>query len=94
MKELKIKPTLTRISSKGQLVIPQNIRTEMKIKEGNVFAVLAPKKNTLILKKIESQISKEDLETLRGLEKAWKQIEEGKYKIYTKKEFLKKLKEW
>jgi AbrB family looped-hinge helix DNA binding protein len=94
MKTMKIKSELTRISSKGQIVIPQNIRTEMRIKEGNVFAVLTPKKDTLILKKIESKISKEDLETLRGLEKAWKQIEEGKYRKYTREEFLKKLEKW
>jgi len=94
MKAMKTKTEITRISSKGQIVIPQNIRTEMKIGEGSVFAVLTPKKDTLVLKKIESQISKDDLETLRGLERAWKQIEEGRYKKYTREEFLKKLKEW
>ena len=94
MKQIKIKPELTRISSKGQIVIPKDIRMEMKIKEGSVFAVLTPKKDILILKKIESQISKEDLETLRGLERAWKDIEEGRYKKYSREEFLKKLEKW
>jgi len=94
MKTMKTKIEITRISSKGQIVIPQSIRNQMSIGEGSVFAVLSPKKDTLVLKKIESQISKEDLETLRGLERAWKQIEEGKYRKYTREEFLKKLEKW
>jgi len=94
MKTIKAKTEITRISSKGQIVIPQSIRSQMRIGEGSMFAVLTPKKDTLVLKKIESQISKDDLETLRGLERAWKDIEEGRYKKYSREEFLKKLEKW
>lgn len=90
----KIKPELTKVSSKGQLVIPQAIRTEMKIKEGSVFAVMHPKKDTLILKRIKIPINREDLDILNKIEKAWKDIEKGKYKKYVLEDFLKKLKKW
>jgi len=42
----------TRASSKGQVVIPQDIREELGIKEGTPFAV-AVQDRTIVLKKIE-----------------------------------------
>jgi len=47
-------PEFTRISSKGQLVIPGNIRKELKIKEGDVFATMCHKNGLIILKKMEN----------------------------------------
>ena len=49
----------TKMSSKGQIVIPQDIREEIKAKEGTIFAVLGSN-DTIILKKIETP-SKETL---------------------------------
>ncbi len=49
----------TRMSSKGQVVIPQEIREEIEAHEGAVFAVVGSK-DTIILKKIVTP-SKEDL---------------------------------
>lgn len=49
----------TKMSSKGQIVIPQDIREEIKAKEGTIFAILSSN-DTIILKKIETP-SKEDL---------------------------------
>ena len=49
----------TKMSSKGQIVIPQDIREELNAKEGTVFVVINTK-DTIILKKIETP-SKEDL---------------------------------
>ncbi|OYT53059.1 MAG: AbrB family transcriptional regulator [Candidatus Altiarchaeales archaeon ex4484_2] len=43
---------LTRISGKGQLVIPQEIRKQLKIKKGTRFAVYG-QDDTVILKKIQ-----------------------------------------
>ncbi len=40
------------MSSKGQIVIPQDIREEMDLKEGETFAVIASR-DTLLFKKIE-----------------------------------------
>ena len=49
----------TKMSSKGQIVIPQDIREEIKAKEGTIFAILSSN-DTIILKKIETP-SKETL---------------------------------
>ena len=48
-----------KMSSKGQIVIPQDIRKEIKASEGTVFAVISSK-DSLILKKLTTP-SKEDL---------------------------------
>jgi AbrB family looped-hinge helix DNA binding protein len=40
--ELEI-PELTKVSSKGQIVIPTDIRRRLGIKKGSVFAVIAKK---------------------------------------------------
>ncbi len=48
-----------RMSSKGQIVIPQDVREELDVDEGTVFAVVGSK-DTIILKKITTP-SKEEL---------------------------------
>lgn len=48
-----------RMSSKGQIVIPQDIRDEVQVAEGTVFAVVGTK-DTIILKRITTP-SKEEL---------------------------------
>ncbi len=48
-----------RMSSKGQVVIPQGIREEVHVDEGTIFAVVGTK-DTIILKKI-AMPSKEEL---------------------------------
>ena len=48
-----------RMSSKGQIVIPQDVREEIHVEEGTVFAVVGTK-DTIILKKITTP-SKEEL---------------------------------
>ena len=42
----------TKMSSKGQIVIPQDVRNEINAEEGTVFLVMASG-DTLILKKVE-----------------------------------------
>jgi len=86
-------PELTKASSKGQIVIPTDIRRKMKIKEGSVFAISA-KKNILVLKKLDTNMKPEDLKTLKLLEEAWEDIEKGRYKIYSKETFFKEFKKW
>ena len=54
----------TKMSSRGQIVIPQDIREEIKASEGTVFSVVSAK-DTIILKKVYTP-SKEDL--IRELE--------------------------
>ena len=86
-------PELTRVSSKGQLVIPQDIRKKLDIKEGNTFAVTS-KDDLVILKKIKNPILKEELRILNEVEEAWKEIEKGECIKTTKEDFLKELEEW
>ena len=61
---------LTKISSKGQVVIPKVVRDLLDIKEGEVFAVLGWR-DTIIMKRVELP-SESDLEAIlkRGHEHA------------------------
>lgn len=54
-----------RMSSKGQVVIPQDVREELQVDEGTVFAIVGSK-DTIILKKIVLP-SKEELIKSLGL---------------------------
>ena len=84
---------ITKVSSKGQIVLPKNIRKELNIKKGSLFA-LTTKGKLIMLKKIEKPILKEDLITLKNVEKAWREIESGKFRKASKKDFLKELTKW
>ena len=86
-------PELTKISSKGQVVIPIDVRNKLNIKEGSVFAVTA-KKDMIVLKKLDTSIKGEDLKTLKLIEEAWEDMEKGRYKVYSKEAFFKELKKW
>ncbi|MBI2547093.1 MAG: AbrB/MazE/SpoVT family DNA-binding domain-containing protein [Candidatus Aenigmarchaeota archaeon] len=86
-------PELTRASSKGQIVIPTNVRKKLNIKEGSTFAVTS-KKNIIVLKKLDTKIKPEDLRTLKLLEEAWKDIENGRYKSATPDDFFKEMAKW
>ncbi len=50
---------MIRMSSKGQIVIPQDLREEMHADEGTVFAVVG-NGDTIVLRKLNTP-SKEDL---------------------------------
>ncbi|MFA5856857.1 MAG: AbrB/MazE/SpoVT family DNA-binding domain-containing protein [Candidatus Pacearchaeota archaeon] len=43
---------ITSVSSRGQIVIPQNLRNKMNIREGEKFIVIG-EDNTIVLKKLE-----------------------------------------
>ena len=49
----------TKLSAKGQIVIPQDIREALKLKEGTPLAVIA-QKDSILLKKMELPKSWED----------------------------------
>ena len=86
-------PELTRLSSRGQIVIPTSIRRKMNIKEGTYLAVSA-EKDMLVMKKLDAKMKPEDLKTLRLIQEAWEDMEKGRYKVYSVKEFFKELKKW
>ncbi len=84
------KIALTRMSSKGQVVIPSELRED--IPEGEQLLII--KNNHQLILKKASELDKklkEDLEFARRTEAAWKQIEEGKCKRMSAEEFLKEL---
>lgn len=84
---------LTRASSKGQIVLPKEIRNRLHIKKGTVFALKATD-DVVLLKKIENPILKRDLEALESAELAWKEIEAGKYRKMGAADFIKELAKW
>ena len=67
---------IVRMSSKGQIVIPLEMRKD--IKEGDKLIVIK-NKNQIILKKADKMDEqfKEDLEFARRTEEAYKRIEAG-----------------
>ena len=84
---------LTRISSKGQVVIPLEIRKKMKLNDGETLAVSA-RDDLIVLKKIKDPVEKEDLRTLIEIKDAWKEIQDGKFKRMKSEDFLKEINKW
>ena len=84
---------LTRMSSKGQIVIPNEMRH--KIPAGEKMLIIK-NKNQFILKKASDldKTLKDDLEFARRTEEAWKRFDAGKFKSMDSKDFLKELDEW
>jgi AbrB family looped-hinge helix DNA binding protein len=84
-------PEIALVSSKGQIVIPVDIREKLGIKAGSVFAVSAVNGDMVVMKKLESRMSAEERETLDSVRRAWEQIERGEGSTYTVEEFREKL---
>jgi AbrB family looped-hinge helix DNA binding protein len=83
----------TKASSKGQIVIPSKIRKRLGIQEGSVLAV-ATEKDMIVLKKVESGLTADDIKTLKLVEEAWKDIENGRFQVRSKEAFFQELKVW
>ena len=68
---------ITRMSSKGQIVIPQELRRDFN--EGDKIVVIRNNEQIILKKadKFDKQIE-EDLIVAKRVEAAWKEIEEGK----------------
>ena len=84
---------ITRLSSKGQIVIPSSMRKGLK--EGEKI-ILIRDGDKIILKKASEMDKqfKEDLEFARRTEEAYKRIEAGEYIEMDAKDFLKEMKKW
>ena len=85
---------LTRISSKGQVVTPSRVRQKLDIETGSVFAILTPRGNVIVLKKIDNNSLQADLRILREVERAWREIEHGQARRASRKRFLEELETW
>lgn len=84
---------ITRLSSKGQIVIPNTMRKGFK--EGEKI-ILIKQGNKIILKKaseMDEQL-KEDFEFARRTEEAYKRIEAGKGITMDFDDFIKEMKKW
>ncbi|QRF76481.1 transcriptional regulator, AbrB family [Thermoplasmatales archaeon] len=93
MNELRKDIEFVKTSSKGQVVIPSSIRKKLSIHEGSVF-VVTTQNDIIVFKKVKTEITTEDLKTLNLVEEAWNDIEKGRYKLRSKDDFFKELKEW
>ena len=84
---------VTRMSSKGQVVIPQELREDFH--EGEKLIVIRAGKQ-LILKKVKDfkKNIEEDLKFAKRTEEAWKRYENGEFKEKSAEEFLEDLEQW
>ena len=84
---------ITKMSSKGQVVIPLELREG--ILEGEKLVIIK-NENQLIIKKateLDQQL-KGDLEFAKRTEEALKRYEKGNFKSLDSKDFLKEIEEW
>lgn len=81
---------ITKMSSKGQIVIPAELRKDMS--EGDKIIVIR-NDDQIILKKADKfdKNLEEDLEFARRTERAWQQIKAGKGKRMSSDEFLREI---
>ena len=82
---------ITKMSSKGQIVIPFEMRSG--IGKGEKILIIR-NKDQFIMKKLKSLSKKlvEDMEFARRTEEAWKQYDRGEFKSMSAEQFLKELK--
>ena len=84
---------ITRMSSKGQVVIPSEMREDMK--EGEKLIII--KNNHHLIFKKASELDKnlkEDLEFAKRTEEALKRCEKGGFKRMGFDEFIEEMKTW
>ena len=81
---------ITKVSSKGQIVIPSHMRKGITI--GEEFLIIR-EGDKLIMKKISelTQQLKDELLFAQRVEKAWKKYEKGKFKSLSANKFLEEL---
>jgi AbrB family looped-hinge helix DNA binding protein len=88
-------PELTRISSKGQVLIPFRVRERLGLEAGSIFAILTSRRrNVVVLKKVDSKSLQADLRVFRDVERAWREIERGQTRRAGRKGLLEELKTW
>jgi AbrB family looped-hinge helix DNA binding protein len=84
---------ITKMSSKGQIVIPQEMRAAFK--EGDKIVIIQ-NGDHIIMKKADkfSKQLEEDLIFAKRTEVAWKRYEQGKFKKMEFDDFIKEVKKW
>ena len=84
---------ITKMSSKGQIVIPAEMRKDLE--EGETLVIMK-NKNQIIMKKASefSKTLEEDLEFAKRTEEAFLNIEAGKGIKMDFDDFIKEMKKW
>jgi len=88
-----VEVAITKLSSKGQIVIPSHLRKDLKI--GEELLILKNNDQMILqrMKNIDKKF-KEELKIALGTEKALKKYEKGKFKQKSAEEFLKEIENW
>jgi bifunctional DNA-binding transcriptional regulator/antitoxin component of YhaV-PrlF toxin-antitoxin module len=88
-----VKINVTRMSSKGQIVIPVNMRGDFR--EGDNLILIKDNERIIIKKadKLTEQI-KEDLEFARRTEEAYKRIEAGEFISVDSENLFEEMSRW
>jgi len=88
-----IQVAITKLSSKGQIVIPSHLRKDFKIGEE---LLIIKKNNQVILKSMKNidKKFKEELGFALRTEKAFEKYERGEFKQKSANDFLKEIEEW
>lgn len=84
---------ITKMSSKGQVVIPAEMRRD--IREGEKLIVIKDKGRFVMKKasKLDQDLT-EDIKFARKTEEAWRSYERGEFKSMDSKDFLEELEKW
>lgn len=84
---------ITKMSSRGQIVIPADMRENLK--EGEKLAIIR-NNDQLILKKVSdfSSALEEDLEFAKRTEEAYKRYEKGEFVEMQADDFFEEIQKW
>ena len=84
---------ITRISSKGQIVIPAEMRED--IEEGEKLVIIRDEDSFVLKKagKLGKQLE-EDLKFSNRIREAWKKYDKGGFNEMKAEEFVKEIKKW
>lgn len=82
---------ITKMSTKGQIVIPAEMRAEFDV--GEKLLIIKNEGSVIIKKatKLDKQL-KEDIEAARRAEEAWKSYDRGEFQTKSAEDFLAELK--
>ena len=81
---------ITKLSTKGQIVIPESLRKNLQV--GTPF-VVSKQEGLIILKEVKD-LTKKEVEEIKDLDKIWKDVDEGKGTTVDVEDFLKEMDTW
>ena len=82
---------LVRVGTKGELIFPASIRKEHQFEPGSLVKTIDTKEFVLV-KKLDIKLTEDESRTLKAVTQALDSIEHGKGNVYSKKDYIQKLK--